>query len=122
MIGYTVSGLVGAGVFFLVGLAMSVLFVPWAWRKQIDRRIAMEVAGLSNGAVGAQSFDLADDTIRWATAAVDALWQRSAIRGIEVTDDHAYVILSRSGALILPLQPDLDGVRWRLVEELRQRA
>ncbi|MBK5265976.1 MAG: hypothetical protein JJE47_00940 [Acidimicrobiia bacterium] len=57
---------------------------------------------------------LSDETLRWTTTAVDAWWQRSAIRDVEITKNHAFIKVSRSSALILPLQPDPDGHRARL--------
>lgn len=118
MAGYLGSNAVGAVVFFVVGLLTSAFFVPWAWKKQIERRIATELAGQADGAVGPQSLELNDDVVRWTTTAVDAHWQRSAIRAVEVTETHAFILVSRSSALILPLQPDPEGNRRRIVDEL----
>jgi hypothetical protein len=120
LVGYLGSNALGAAVFFIVGLLMSLFFVPWAWGKQIERRIASELAGLADGAVGPQSLELNDDVIRWTTTAVDAHWQRSAIRTVEVTDTHAFIMVSRSSALIFPLRPDPDGHRRRIVDEIRR--
>lgn len=72
LVGFLGSNAVGAAGFFVVGLLMSLFFVPWAWGKQIERRIATEFAGLADGAVGPQSLELSGDVIRWTTTAVDA--------------------------------------------------
>ena len=122
LVGYLGFNTLGAAVFFIVGLLMSLVFVPWAWGKQIEGRINTELAGLADGAVGRQSLELTDGVIRWTTTAVDAHWQRSAIRNVEVTDDHAFIMVSQSSALILPLRPDSEGERQRIVDELSLRT
>ena len=118
LVGFLSDGLLGTVVGFVFGVLLSVFFVPWAWRHQTDRRIEHAIAGLTDGLIGPQSIELSDSTIRWTTSAVDAVWQRSAIRQVERTDSHGFVMFSESSALIIPLTPDDDGHRRALLDQL----
>ena len=119
LVGLLAGGVVVGAVFLVAGLLMSWLFVPWALARQFARRIATYIADLPAGMIGAHTLELSDHTIRWTTAAVDATWQRSAIRQVAETDDHFFIMFAKNSALIVPRAPDPDGARLSLISRLQ---
>jgi len=119
LIGFLVAGWIGGVIFGIVGLLMGMFYVPWAMKTQFKRRIDTEVAALADGMIGHHTIELTDTAIEWKTSAVTATWKRSAIRNVTETDTHAFVKFSKSSAFIVPLEPDPEGTRRTMLDDIK---
>lgn len=119
LLGFLTAGWIGALTFGFFGLLMGMFYVPWAMKTQFKRRIDIEVAALADGMIGHHTIELTDTSIEWKTSAVTATWLRSAIRNVTETETHGFVMFSKSSAFIVPLEPDPDGNRRNMLDDIK---
>ncbi len=113
------SGLVTDGLSFVAGFISVIL-----WFMIISRVQVFRVGPADNGFIlGKRNVSLEETGIRVVSEKHEFLYRWSAVRDVEVTDQHLFIMVDSNAGIIIPLRTFVsESERKQFVDEIRTNS